>query len=213
MNDDLYQVLGVDREASRAQIRRAYWKLARDAHPDAGGDPEAFVVITAAYNVLEDPESRKSYDLSGDMGEEYSLKAQTRVIEQIASVFEQTIEDLDRPPEEVDLIGEMRAKIRMLLGKFEAEDNKLAKILEGMHKMAKLVKKRGEGRNIFYEIAKKRISEISEDARLMKMQIRDARRALEELERYESIVDVIRTVQSGAYAAKGMGRFLGLTSG
>lgn len=203
MNDDLYQALGVDREASAADIKAAYRRLVRTHHPDAGGDPDEFVRITTAYNVLEDVETRKAYDLSGEYGDENPLEAQMRVIHHIASMFERILTDLERPPEEFDIVAAMNGHTEKLRHEFDAEERRLGKILAGLHKTNQLIKKKGEGRNIFSEIAEKRILEVSEEYKLLKMQIRDVRRVAEELNRYKSVVDVVRTVQAGAYPGRG----------
>ncbi|RRD65006.1 molecular chaperone DnaJ [Fretibacterium sp. OH1220_COT-178] len=67
--EDLYQILGVARDASPAEIKKAYRQLARQYHPDANpGDKEAeerFKKINAAYSVLSDPEKRARYDQFG----------------------------------------------------------------------------------------------------------------------------------------------------
>jgi DnaJ-class molecular chaperone len=66
---DYYRILGVDRGASEPEIKRAYRKLARELHPDVTGDDpratERFKAITEAYEVLSDPQRRRSYDLFG----------------------------------------------------------------------------------------------------------------------------------------------------
>jgi molecular chaperone DnaJ len=65
---DLYDLLELSRDASDTDIKRAYRRKAREHHPDAGGDEEAFKQITHAYQVLSDPEKRARYDRFGDDG-------------------------------------------------------------------------------------------------------------------------------------------------
>ena len=57
-----YDVLGVKRDASQDEIKKAFHKLAQKHHPDMGGDAEKFKEISEAYSTLSDPEKRKEYD-------------------------------------------------------------------------------------------------------------------------------------------------------
>jgi len=63
---DLYEILGVGRDASEDEIKRAYRRRARDLHPDAGGDEEQFKELTTAYEVLKNPQAKANYDRYGD---------------------------------------------------------------------------------------------------------------------------------------------------
>lgn len=66
---DYYATLGVRRDASADEIKRAYRRLARELHPDVNPDPETqerFKEITQAYEVLSDPNKRQMYDLGAD---------------------------------------------------------------------------------------------------------------------------------------------------
>ena len=68
---DYYEVLGVERGAPDAEIKRAFRKLAQQWHPDVNQDAEAqerFKEINEAYQVLSDPQRRQAYDMFGRAG-------------------------------------------------------------------------------------------------------------------------------------------------
>ncbi len=66
MSDDYYKILGVTKEASEEEIKKAYRRLAHKYHPDKpGGDGERFKKINEAYQVLSNKEKRSQYDRFG----------------------------------------------------------------------------------------------------------------------------------------------------
>ena len=62
---DYYKTLGVSKGATADEIKKAYRKMARENHPDAGGDEEKFKDINEAYEVLSDDKKRQLYDQYG----------------------------------------------------------------------------------------------------------------------------------------------------
>jgi DnaJ-class molecular chaperone len=72
MPRDYYEVLGIEREANRGEVKTAFRRLARELHPDVNDhDPQAeekFKEAAEAYEVLSDPERRRAYDTYGHEG-------------------------------------------------------------------------------------------------------------------------------------------------
>ncbi len=72
MPEDFYEILGVQRDANKAEVKTAFRKLARELHPDVNNhDPQAeekFKAAAEAYEVLSDPERRRAYDAYGHQG-------------------------------------------------------------------------------------------------------------------------------------------------
>jgi molecular chaperone DnaJ len=69
MSSDYYEILGVSRDATPEQIKKAYRQLAMKLHPDVASEPGAadrFKKVAEAYEVLQDPKKRDIYDRGGD---------------------------------------------------------------------------------------------------------------------------------------------------
>lgn len=109
---DLYTRLGVAKDATLAQIKSAYRKLAKQHHPDAGGDPDTFYPIAIAYDVLGDEAKRARYDETGEMpGAEKSENAEALAI--ISALVDGIANDLvmDKPIEHDDLVKRFAAEV------------------------------------------------------------------------------------------------------
>jgi curved DNA-binding protein len=72
--EDYYEVLGVDRDASKKELQKAFRKLAKKYHPDVSKEDDAeekFKKVNEAYEVLKDPEARQKYDQLGKNWKDY----------------------------------------------------------------------------------------------------------------------------------------------
>ena len=66
MSENLYDILGVPKNASQDEIKKAFRKKAKENHPDKGGDEDVFKKISSSYEILSDDEKKKNYDAYGD---------------------------------------------------------------------------------------------------------------------------------------------------
>lgn len=122
MEDDLYEVLGVSKDASQEEIKKAYRMKASKQHPDHGGDAESFKMITLAHSVLSDPAKRSYYDQTGSPRDPKDDVAST-----IASLVpEAFLQDRIDPIRWMCIqIDEKRSEIRAMKRKIESTLNKV----------------------------------------------------------------------------------------
>lgn len=136
---DLYATLGVDRTADKAEMRRAYRRKAKSAHPDAGGSAAAFHRLKTALSVLSDDARRQRYDQTGEVDEgqplDQDLARRLEVLGLILSNALDTMIPQGRDPETGDMLWEMRASVAKVrhawtseLKAFEKADSVWAKV-------------------------------------------------------------------------------------
>jgi len=110
---DPYEVLGVDQEATREEIKRAYKKLSQKYHPDKdGGDAQKMVDINVAYEILCDPERRKAYDEFGDISSDLNPRKEAKQI--IRACFIAVVEHADNL-DDLNMVESLRRNIEKVI--------------------------------------------------------------------------------------------------
>lgn len=183
---DPYEILGVGRDADEAAIRTAFRRLAKESHPDSGGDADAFVMSQTAQELLLDPLRRKVFDATGYDPE----LADSRDIQGLM-LIEKLVNDIvldEREPGSFDPVEKMRAtlqsdirKARFHMREMESHGARVNRhLLRLGHR---------SGADVLGYMLRARIEAIAKAAEETGRQIEASERALKMLEAYHYELD------------------------
>lgn len=195
--NDPYDILGVERDADDAEIRAAYRRLAKESHPDSGGDADAFVLGQKAQDLLLDPLRRKVFDATGYDPE----LADARDIQGLM-LIEKLVNDVvldEREPGTFNPLEKMRAtlnndirKARFHMREMEGHGTRVKRHLARLG--------RGPGTDVLGYMLRARIEAIAKAVQDTAKQIEASERALEMLGAYSYQMD--ETVVTAAPASR-----------
>jgi len=189
---DYYDILGVNKEASKDQIKKAYRKKASKLHPDKGGDEKEFKQLAKAYNILSDDQQRAYYNKIGKEKETETIEnmAISNLMKMFASKLEEIISNAGKFT--YDIIGRMKDAIKMTAPKFDQNVNDLKtdiKTLKRLKKKFKHKKKKITPANIFEGIINQSIQQKENEIELHKREKKINKMMLKILDEYEFDVD------------------------
>ena len=187
---DLYTILGVKKDATLDEIKKAHRELAKKHHPDRGGDEEEFRQIQHAYEILSDPEKRDYYDTTG-----HELKNDTSFEQKFAELLQRVILPMLMDARDYatrDLIGFVQEvlgnadkNIKANVTKYGMDGSQLTNLKE----TRKRIKAKEEGRNLFLEMLDSTIAAMERERQEKLLFWQEEQRfndkAIEELNRYE----------------------------
>ena len=130
-----YESLGVASDATKADIKRAWRKLAKEHHPDKGGNEEKFKEIQAAYELLTDDERRKQYDTYG--GTDKPKDTTQRARQTIAQTFTGLLQQSEAHPY-IDYVSKMATAFKNQKAQCE---EKRSQLKQHVNRCEKLLKK------------------------------------------------------------------------
>jgi curved DNA-binding protein CbpA len=106
---NFYEVLGLHKDATAAEIKSAFKEKAKTLHPDKGGDPEQFKILQQAYEVLSNEARREAYDNGGDFERIQTVRDQAN--SRLFNFIDRTINGFGFVPDHVDLVAAVRGHI------------------------------------------------------------------------------------------------------
>lgn len=186
MSLDPYSVLGVERDADAAAVKRAYRKAAQAAHPDRhGGDTTAMTRVNVARDILSDPQRRERYDLGGeDVPATPALELRARVV--LAQVFQQFVAH----PQRLNIVSQSRSALSEMRRKQVEALAEMKRTIERMRQRLKDVEylKPSDGPDLFADTVAGAIANLEHQTQNAQEQLEAIGRALELLKGYTSAV-------------------------
>lgn len=178
---DLYELLGVKKTATVKQVREAYRKKAKKAHPDHGGTQEAFAALKLAHDILIDSERRAKYDITGEVAEKPVNNEMSQVIGILATALEKVLAQIEQrggEPVEFEIVNDMKTMIGADLADIETT-RKISKALRA--KTEKLIGRFGAktGENYLEGIITGKLSAIDTNLRMLDVWEEPIKKALD----------------------------------
>lgn len=198
MNDPkgLYRQLGVARDATPEQIKKAYRRLASRHHPDRkNGNTEIMKSLIAAYSVLSDPERRAEYDRSGNTDTTSALEQ--GAANMLCDFFSQY---LDKGGDNDNPIAIIRESIGVAIKETLDGIRKLEKQLAKLEKRSTVVKRKQPGADLYGMVLQSKMTDL-------KLKIGNGRQRIAVAERCQLLTDeyecsVIEVPQSAQLRAQ-----------
>lgn len=182
MTDNPYDVLGVTRDATPEDIKRAYRKKAAATHPDReGGDQEEFQRVNAANIILSDPEKREQFDRTGNPIAAVIIAAFDRAINEAGSRWQYT-----------DIVKSMLRFLRDDVRQGDAVNKQMADQILQMEKWKARITHKGE-RNLIADHLSRTIEQARRNIATNEATMDRVKQAIDHVEEYGWEVDAAPT--------------------
>lgn len=157
MKEDLYKVLGVNKESDKKDIKKAYRGKAKIHHPDHKGNPNDFFKINIAYSVLIDDKRRRCYDETGQIDTNTQDKAKKMAYDRLGQLFLEIVAKKKDLICELNVIGLLKNIIFNHVEKCKGNINETKQIKGHFKKIKKRIRYKGKGINIFDAIIEDKV--------------------------------------------------------
>lgn len=181
----LYDLLGVEPTASLADLRRAYRRAAKSAHPDTGGSKEEFSRLRSAYRVLSNPTSRARYDETGRAEEPQTAPGDSAALEEIARALTRLLTS-DRDLGGLDIIEELARQFKAARAPLMQQRVKLERVRDRAKHAAKRIKRKEAGENVIEKLIDKSLDGIDKAISSVDMEVEKYSRAENILKEYKT---------------------------
>jgi len=201
---DYYEILGVAKDASQDDIRKAYRHKVKTNHPDTVQDAtakakleKAFKDISDAFDVLSDPQSRKTYDEHGKKGAERKFNIHDEMLNYISTLFNQAIDIFLAKKQKLSQVDYLAILSQQMTNNLrtmqEAVDTFKEQKLSLEDLRDRFIHKSNDETNIFKTSVESRIAILEDNIERLTLGLKLVIRSREELRAYDNIVDLMAT--------------------
>jgi curved DNA-binding protein CbpA len=184
---ELYDLLGVQPKCAQSTIKTAFRKLAKQHHPDVGGDADAFMRVEVAYRVLSDPEKRATYNETGQVDLATIVDEREETLKVLVGVFEGHLSAGFIRAKERSVIPEMRKMINAQCDQMrQAMIVASEEIVELTDFRKSITTKTKDHINVFANVITARIEAQEKEKKTIGDALKYGELALKELENYVS---------------------------
>lgn len=201
LDRDLYQVLGVDKDADEDKLKKAFREKAREHHPDVGGDEEEFKWVSLAYNILGDGDKRKTYDATGCAIDEATVvrkKAEGHIVNTLTHFIMQN--QLDKLVY-VDVMDKMQEVLKSAKKNFRSKKKDNQSRIEQLNGLKSRFRHRGSGLNLAHVVLDNQIEMTCRQIGQIDVEIKSLDTAIkiikDEYEFEQMFVEVVMNSYSG----------------
>lgn len=180
----LYDILGVAKDASDEDLKRAFRDAAKETHPDAGGSAKEFEAVKSAHLVLSDKKRRAHYDETGEVEEPARTSVDQVAIAIIAGLLNNVLGEDPDPMLAPNLVEIMVIFIKKQLDGAEANLVALQRAKKRAEKMLKRFKRKKPGENLMERILASKVIELERLLPQNEKHIACHKRAIEILQEY-----------------------------
>ena len=198
---DPYLILEVARAAPAAEIKLAYRRKVQVAHPDRGGDADAFMLVVKAFGLLSDPDARRLFDETGVIDEEAVQGYRREVAVILADMFDAAVATAVATGlklEQVDFIRQMAAAVETGLADARGKLRRIDGEIGALQGLRSRIRRTDQDRNLFAERVGAQVAAKTGEHATIKRRVAMLETALAELGNYESETELIAALESGA---------------
>ena len=200
---DPYRILEVGRAAPAAEIKLAYRRKVQVAHPDRGGDADAFMLVVKAFGLLSDPDARRLFDETGVIDDEAVKGYRREVAVILADMFDAAVATAVATGlklEQVDFIKQMAAAVETGLAEARLKLRRIDGEIGALQGLRSRIRRTDADINLFAERVGAQVAAKTGEHATIKRRVAMLETALAELGNYQSETELIAAleVETGA---------------